>query len=280
MNAHEYSEYIIYADESGDTSLSTINEHHPVFVLAFCIFSKKEYRSEVVKHVKEFKFNYWGHDMVVLHSSKLRKQTDAFDFLVNPKKRALFIGDMNTVFRNSPFTIISTAIDKRLLKERYSIPFDPYELALTFCLEKLYLFLQEKGEEKKLTHLVIESRGLKEDKDLELAFRRILDKASASGNDYLFEIVFADKKSNSIGLQIADLVSYPIARYVVTQKNESYEILKEKFHEYPNYYGKGLKIFPVSAKHFAIPGLEKRKAPEYSEATAPTRKPPVHLQSD
>ncbi|MDR2189439.1 MAG: DUF3800 domain-containing protein [Azonexus sp.] len=44
MNAAEnWSDTIIYVDESGDHSLESIDPEYPVFVLAFCIFRKDEY---------------------------------------------------------------------------------------------------------------------------------------------------------------------------------------------------------------------------------------------
>ena len=35
----DYSDYIVYVDESGDHGLKTIDENYPVFVLAFLYFS-------------------------------------------------------------------------------------------------------------------------------------------------------------------------------------------------------------------------------------------------
>lgn len=119
-------------------------------------------------------------------------------------------------------------------------------LALGFCLEHAYLFLKEENQLKHLTHIVVECRGNVEDKDLELAFRRISDQASLQGEQYPFDIKFANKKTNSCGLQIADLVAHPIARHVVKpeQSNMAFEIVKEKLFGYPNHLGSGLKIFP------------------------------------
>lgn len=36
----EFSDYIVYADESGDHRLDRIDPKHPVFVLNFCVFRK------------------------------------------------------------------------------------------------------------------------------------------------------------------------------------------------------------------------------------------------
>jgi len=40
----EFSDYIVYVDESGDHNLERINPEYPLFVLAFCIFEKKNVR--------------------------------------------------------------------------------------------------------------------------------------------------------------------------------------------------------------------------------------------
>ena len=40
----EPSDYIVYVDESGDHGLLSIDPQYPVFVLAFCVFHKEDYR--------------------------------------------------------------------------------------------------------------------------------------------------------------------------------------------------------------------------------------------
>lgn len=40
-----FSEFVVYVDESGDHSLTSIDRNYPVFVLAFCIFYKDHYLS-------------------------------------------------------------------------------------------------------------------------------------------------------------------------------------------------------------------------------------------
>jgi hypothetical protein len=45
MDAHTrmHSDFIVFADESGDHSLAKINPVYPVFVLSFCIVAKTDY---------------------------------------------------------------------------------------------------------------------------------------------------------------------------------------------------------------------------------------------
>jgi hypothetical protein len=58
----------------------------------------------------------------------------------------------------------------------------------------------------------------------------------------------ADKKSNSEGLQIADLLARPIGLSVFkpSQPNRAYEVAKEKFYKgrYGTINGNGRKVFP------------------------------------
>lgn len=51
-----YSDYIIYVDESGDHGLVSIDGDYPVFVLDFYIFRKGHYAREVIPRMQELKF--------------------------------------------------------------------------------------------------------------------------------------------------------------------------------------------------------------------------------
>jgi len=258
-----HSDYIVYADESGDLSFE--DKEYPVFVLAFCIFSKREYLTDVVRHVKGLKFAFWGHDMTILHSKKIRTQVDDFRFLQGISQREKFMKSLSQAIQDSPFTIISTGIDKRLLQERYINPANPYELGLEYCLERLYRFLQEKRQKDRITHIVIESRMDNQNKELEQAFQNIIEKNKGSQKDYPLKLIFGDKKANSVGLQIADLIAYPIGRYVLKpdEENLAFKIVEQKFHKFPNYLQKGLKIFPVNSAVTKI--LDLRKVSDFTK---------------
>lgn len=169
---NQFSDYIVYVDESGDHSLESIDEKYPVFVLAFCIFNKKHYIEQVSPAIKKFKFNQFGHDMVLLHEFDIRKAKNEFVILINEERRHTFMDALTQLVGESPFTIVSVAIRKELLKIHYADPSNPYHLALGFGLERIYSFLSERQQTKKRTHIVFECRGKKEDKDLELEFRR------------------------------------------------------------------------------------------------------------
>lgn len=243
-----YSDYVIYVDESGDHGLASIDRDYPVFVLDFCIFHKDHYANVVAPRVQAFKFAHFGHDIVVLHEHEIRKQKPPFVFLQNREKRDAFMAGLNDLIEQADFTIVAAAIHKRHLSNRYALPANPYEMALTFCMERAYRFLIERGQHEMLTHIVLERRGKREDDELELAFRRIRDGANYVGRMPNFEIVFADKKTNSAGLQLADLTARPIGRHVLDpdQPNRAWDIIERKLRRSPagGVKGWGLKTFP------------------------------------
>ncbi|MFT6675918.1 MAG: hypothetical protein ACJAVM_002115 [Sulfitobacter sp.] len=232
-----YSDYIVYVDESGDHSLTSIDQDFPVFSLSLCIVRKDDYIGSVVPSVQALKFKYWGHDSVVLHEHEIRKSKGDFSFLLTDKAvREAFYEDLNQIMVDAPITIIASVIDKLKLTKKYPKPWNPYELALHFCMERLLLFLIDAGETGKRVHVVFECRGKNEDAELELAFRRIVDGASGWGwvkRDFSvmeFDPKFAKKSVNSTGLQLADLTARPIAIQALrpTQANRAYDVIMTK----------------------------------------------------
>lgn len=228
--AGKFSNFIVYVDESGDHSMQTLDSQYPVFVLAFCVFYKGHYSEKVVPALQKFKFNHFGHDLVVLHEHEIRKEKGNYRFQ-NKNHKNQFLDGLTSIIDASNFILISAVIDKRQLRERLGVGSNPYHVALGFCLETLYELMQEKNQENSLTHVVVECRGEKEDKDLELEFRRVCDGANKLGKPMPFDVIFADKKTNSVGLQLADLVARPIGLSVIrpNQPNRAFDVLRKKF---------------------------------------------------
>lgn len=257
----QFGEYIIYVDESGDHSMTSIDENYPIFSLAFCVFKKTDYINTAVPAMQEFKFRWFGHDTVVMHEADIVKKRGPFHFLQYDKIRERFMADLTKVIEDMPMTVISSVIRKDLLKRRYARPENPYQLGLLFCMEMAHAFIKHKGNDGHQCHIICESRSPrekvgrgKEDATLELEFRRI-----AAGDHYLqsskrgslmqcFDIVFASKLANSTGLQIADLIARPIGLKVLKseQLNRAFEVIDRKIWKGPFERSQnfGLKIFP------------------------------------
>lgn len=227
-----FSKYIVYVDESGDHGMDTIDPQYPLFVLAFCVFHKRHYSEQVVSALEKFKFNHFGHDQVVLHENEIRKEKGQFNIFRSREQKYQFLHELTEIIEHSNFILISCVIDKRRLKKQDSAGGNPYHIALGFCLERLYEFLQEKEQQALLTHVVVERRGPREDDELELEFRRICDRNNAKGIQLPFDVLFADKKVMSSGLQLADLVARPVGLSILRpeQANRAFDVLKYKFY--------------------------------------------------
>lgn len=268
-----FSDYIVYVDESGDHSLESIDAEYPVFVLAFCVFHKRHYSEKIIPAVEKLKFNYFGHDSVVLHENEIRKQKGPFVFLSQLAVREEFMARLGSIMDASNFILITCVVDKARLSKSEGAGSNPYHVALGFCLDALRSFLAEKAQDHLKTHVIVECRGRKEDAELELEFRRICDGNNATNKNLPFDVVFADKKTNLTGLQVADLVARPIGINYIrpNQPNQAFEILRRKFYcdggrdfVGRGYENVGLLIHPP----------QKAKSPdEPTEAVAPTRTP-------
>jgi hypothetical protein len=241
----DHADYIVFADESGDHGLAQLDAAFPLFALAFCLVLKEDYVQSVVPAMQRLKFAFWGHDAVVFHERDIRRQNQPFGFLrTNPEMRQRFMSNIDTLLAEAPIRLFCSVIDKRSLRQHYSSPWNPYEIALLFCMERLLHQLLADRQRGKTVHVVFESRGKREDEELELEFRRIAANRRNWGwrqPDFMacrLEPVFVPKHTNCTGLQLADLTARPIALSVLRpgQPNRAMEIIRPKL--------RGLKCFP------------------------------------
>jgi hypothetical protein len=240
-----FGKYLVFADESGDHNLIAHDKKYPIFVLAFCIIQKDHYCDVVLSEFNKLKLKYFQDETTVFHGEDIRKKKNDFRILNNLKINALFIEDLTELIRDKiQYSIIATAIRKDHLQHQYAYPENPYYLATQFCLERLMLFLQEK-DDFNFTTVVFEARGKEEDKNLELAF---LKESSNPKYNSKLSIKIISKKANTVGLQLADLVSKPIGRHILNpeQTNRAFDAIKGHLRSDANgrFIGRGLKIFP------------------------------------
>jgi hypothetical protein len=164
-----------------------------------------------------------------------------------------FLDELTSIVEKVPFHLVSVVIRKDTLQKRYTQPENPYHLALQFGLERISAFLHVQGEWRKeaisnpKVHLVVEQRGRNEDDELELEFRRICDRGNFNQALLAFEVIFADKQSNSSGLQLADLMARPMGMSVLKpdQPNRAVDVIKRKLVQVNGRSaGWGSKVFP------------------------------------
>jgi hypothetical protein len=240
----DFSDYIVFADESGDHGLVSIDEQFPVFALVFCLFEKDRYVADIEPAFRRLKFRYFGHDAVVLHEHDIRKQKDHFAFLRSAKAREAFLGEVSELMAGIPFQGYASIIDKVALKKKYADPWNPYEIAMQFCMEKISNRLLAHRQRGRLTHVLFEGRGRVEDAQLELEFRRIADNQRRWGWRALdfkrtpLEPVFVPKAANLAGHQFTDLIARPLALHIIRpdQPNRAFDIIRGGMND--------IKVFP------------------------------------
>ena len=225
-----FSNFIVYVDESGDHNLILSDPEFSVFVLTFCIFRKEDYIGQTVPALQRIKFRHFGHDMVVFHEREIRKATGCFRFLTDDGLRKGFMTDLNDWVDQSPFAIIAVVIRKAEFSQKHVAGHNPYHFAMQLGLERVEKYLRRREPQERLTHVVFEARGKREDDELELEFRRVCDGQNFRKNKLAFQIVVAAKQINSTGLQLADLTARPIGRHIMNpaQTNRAFEIIEKK----------------------------------------------------
>jgi hypothetical protein len=247
----EYSDYIAYVDESGDHSLTSIDEGYPVFVLSFCVFQKKHYSHIVAPALRMLKFETFGHDMVIFHEQDIRKKIGAFSAM-GKERREIFLEELNILIAQAEFTFLATVIDKYNLRREKTQDTHVYHLAMQLGLEKLHHFLQSRNQHNRLTHVVCEARGRVEDHALAFEFFRVCSGHNSVRKKLAFKLVVADKKTNSEGLQFADLAARPVGLSVIRpdQPNRAFQILQKKFHKNSEgeASGYGFHLYPLKSE--------------------------------
>ncbi len=249
--------YRYFIDESGDASLKNINKDFPVFVLCGVLISESEYikLSEKINSLKQNIFESTG---IILHSTDIRKCDKGFAKLFDLNLKEKFYTELNSIMTKINFKVISVIINKEEHIKTYGkLAEEPYELALTFMLERAIFATDNKTNEE--INIIIESRGAKEDEQLAKRYSQIYDRGTYFVSDVVriqkrlpSRAVFKKKSENDIGLQIADLCAYPIARNNLypNEPYPAYDIVEKKF--YKNSSGKidgyGRKYFPYKTK--------------------------------
>lgn len=250
MTAFEKVEtYYLFLDESGDHGLANLNPHFPVFVLCGILFQQKDYEG-CDNLMNDIKRRYWGNREVIFHSSDIRKCNKEFQILLDKDLKGNFINDINYAVANSRYAIIADGIQKEEYIKKYGkLSNSVYELALSFIIERTVFCLDEIKGNKSL-YIIIEERGKKEDAQLKTHFVNLINRGTGYVNPVRFKaldirIAFRSKKKNINGLQLADLIAYPIARFIIDPKraNPAFDILNQKFYM-KNGKNYGLKTYP------------------------------------
>lgn len=242
--------YCLYMDESGNHGLTQVDESFPVFLLCSVLIAESDYDA-IRNSINEVKRQFWNNIHVIFHSRDIRKCDKEFAVLFDLEKKAQFYNGINKIVAENNYTIIASAIRKDEYIKRFGrLANDVYEIALSFIIERAIFLLDDIRDSNKELEIIIEKRGNKEDKQLHEHFQRLMARGTGYVSAerlraYKLTINFKSKRENINGLQLADLVAYPIARYVIDRDrpNPSYDAIKDKFYSKKGRIY-GLKVYP------------------------------------
>ena len=224
----------MFIDECGDPFIERINNEFPILTLCGVIVSQSQLHS-LNEKVATLKKHFWGDQDIFLHSRDIRKIQKGFEILLNPEVKQDFYDQINSILgEEGAFTIISCSILKQDFVNRNDRGINIYGLALSRLIERSIFYLDKIGCGAPPTlKVILEMRGKKEDKALFAYYEALKTNGTqwltpARLNSHITGFSFRSKKSNLAGLQVADLIAYPIARHVLDPKaaNRSYDILK------------------------------------------------------
>lgn len=246
------SSYQLFLDESGTSSLKNIDPNFPVLVLTGLLISEATY-SNLILRVNALKNKYFPGKSVILHRRDMRKYERGFEIFFDDKVKRKFYIELNAILSEIDYMLISSGIDKAKHIEQYGkLADDPYEIALTFVLERVVF----EADNKQITGITttIESRGKREDQIVANRYNQILYRGSSQVTADRFQRLYSqeihrkNKEDGEIGIEIADLCAYPIARHVISnnEPNPAYDVIKSKIRSNGRgqIEGYGIKIFP------------------------------------
>ncbi|MFD3276519.1 DUF3800 domain-containing protein [Aquirufa echingensis] len=226
--------YYLFIDECGDHGLSKIDFHFPIFLLCGILISDNE--NEILKsEITKLKSFFWRDNSPIFHSRDIRKCANAFKILLDEKTKLKFYRELNKTLENHSYWIIPVGLNKFNYVKKYgNLGNDPYELCLSSVFDLCISHLKNQTNLNELV-IVLEKRGEKEDNKLASHITKIISNgtyknSAESFNSLRITFKFNHKKEGLVGLQIADLTAYPIAKYLLNVQalNPAFDIIAKK----------------------------------------------------
>lgn len=245
-------DYLLFLDESGTSSLKNVDKEFPVLVLTGVFISCEEYKV-VTDKINRLKQKYFPGKEIVLYRRDMRKYEKGFQLFFDNAIKKRFYHDLNKILAETDYTLISSAINIEKYIERYGkLADDAYQIALTFILERTVMEASHKNTSN--IQVFIESRGADKDALVANHYNALLYRGSSyfASNRFLRlfgkNLLFKKKKDLEVGIEIADLCAYPIARFVLNnnEANPAFDVIRPKIrsNNRGNIKNYGIKLFP------------------------------------
>ncbi len=232
---NEQSKYYLYIDECGDQNLEHYDPNFPIFTLCGILVPEKKLNA-LNAAFNSLKLRIFGSEEVVIHSVDLRKWKGDFKILRNSELRESFLQGITDVLKqHDVYVIVSCTILKEQLN-KFCVrgeEDDVYGLSLAYLLERSVFCVDNNEAPNPQITVIVEERGKKENRKLLNYYNGLRNNGTKwvkadRFRSRISRFSFKAKKDNIIGLQIADLIAYPITIHLLypERNNPAYEAFK------------------------------------------------------
>lgn|SRR3989338_6076834 len=229
MNTIKAPAYRLYLDEAGDHTYKDLGYvSHRYLGLLGCIFQRDSDYQRADAELKELKKEFWPTPdpdrPVIFHREEMVYCKGYFSIFKDEDIRKKFDQKLIEFLNRQKFIIINVVLDKKTHITRYKYPINPYQYCLTAVLERYCGWLKMKGH---VGDVMAESRGGTEDRQIKDVYKKIFGEGTNQRTDPKFfnsvltsrEIKIKPKLANIAGLQIADILAYPLKEKIFYDKN-------------------------------------------------------------
>lgn len=243
---------------------SSSDPNHRFLCLTGVVFELGYIKTTVNPDIENLKTKYFDShpdEPVIFHRKEMVNKKHPFKALLSSQTETNFNDEFLALLRKWQFVTITVLIDKLAHQNLYKIwRYDPYHYCLAIMLERYHLKLKELNV---MGDMMVEARGGKEDIRLKESYKEIFTR----GTDWIKpeeiddtitskELKIKPKSANISGLQVADLLAYPLCRFALsfydlksdkrpTFNEEIIEIIRPKIYNNDGSIdGYGLKLLP------------------------------------
>jgi hypothetical protein len=220
--------YRLYLDEAGDHTYIDLNYvSHRYLGLMGCIFERANDYQKAADELKLLKEIFWSNPdpdrPVIFHREDMINCRGYFSIFRDANARVKFDIQLIQYLKRQKFTIINVVLDKKAHQAQYKYPINPYEYCLTAMIERYCGWLKMKNN---VGDVLAESRGGREDRQLKAVYKKIYHHGTNQRSDPTFftnvltscEIKIKPKITNIAGLQIADILAYPLKEKIFYER--------------------------------------------------------------
>ncbi len=242
--------YTLFIDECGDPNLERYDKTFPLFTLCGILVPSDKLKW-LENEIKDLKRELWHDESVIFHSREIRNHSKSFVNLLEPDVKARFYERINDILgAENVYVIVCCCIMKEPFVERFNTGEDVYGLSLKYLIERAIFHMDDCENGNCKLSIVVERRNPNQNQMLLRYYNGLRVKGTKwitaeRLTDRIKGFSFKYKTDNIIGLQVADLIAYPISRYVLNPErpNPAFQVIAKHIYTYKG-ARLGFKIIP------------------------------------